>query len=298
MSTIQANRAGIYGQKGYNFNFLIGGFLVLFAVITFIPFYTVIMASISDPKLVRTGEILLAPRGFTSTAYFTILKDAKFARAFTTTVTRTLFGTFINLALQATIAYVLSRRYLPGRKTLMIFVLIPMLFNAGIIPNFLLVRDLKIINTLWALLLPNAISTWNVIVLKSFFENIPDSLEEAAKIDGANDILIFFKIVLPLSTAALATITLFCAVTHWNAFMDAVIYLPGGKIAVLQLFLRDLILQFSNIFLMGDSVIPDDLSSLSLRSAAVIVSTIPIIVVYPSIQKHFMKGIMLGAIKG
>ena len=298
MDSTNTKKINLYKQGEMNYGVLIGAFLLLFAAITFLPFYSVIMASISNPKLVRTGELLILPRGFTPTAYVTILKDAKFTRAFITTMTRTLLGTAINLVLQTSIAYVVSRRYLPGQKALMLFILIPMLFNAGIIPNFLLIRDLKLINTLWALLLPNAISTWNVIVLKSFFENIPDSLVESAKIDGANDIFIFMRIVLPLSKAALATITLFCAVTHWNAFMDVVIYQPSGNITVLQLFLRDLILQFSNIFLMGDAVIPDDLSSLSLRSAAVIVSTIPIIIVYPFIQKYFMKGIMIGAIKG
>ena len=288
----------LYKYKGFNFNILIGAYLIIFALITFIPFYTVIMASISDPRLVRTGELLLWPRGFSTTAYYTILNDSTFISAFTTTVIRAVLGTIIGLTLQTTIAYVVSRRYLPGHKVIMIFILIPLLFNAGIIPNFLLVRNIGLVNTIWALVIPNAISTWNVIVLKAFFENIPDSLEEAAKIDGANDFMIFIRIVLPLSKAALATITLFCAVFHWNSFMDAIIYLPSGHITVLQLFLRDLIIQFSNVFLMGDAVIPDDLSSLSLRSAAVVVSCIPIILVYPFIQKYFMKGIMIGAVKG
>jgi putative aldouronate transport system permease protein len=175
-----------------------------------------------------------------------------------------------------------------------------MLFNGGIIPTYLVVKGTGLVNTFWALIIPGSISTWNVILLRTFFENIPESLEEAAKIDGANDFYIFTRIILPLSKPVLATIGLFCAVKHWNSFMDAVIYLSSYKLQVLQVFLRDMVVQMEALNLLGDQVVISDfnVNSLSLRSAAIVTATIPIILIYPFIQKYFTKGMMVGAIKG
>ncbi len=286
--------------RGFNFNFVIGGVLICFAVLTFVPFYYVMMTSFSDPDLVREGVLLLTPKGFTWDAYQMIFSNSRFQGCFQVTVWRTILGTIFDLAAQCALAYALSRRYLPGRKFFMKFVIVAMLFNGGIIPTYLVVRATGLLDTIWALIIPGMISTWNVILLRTFFENIPDSLEESAKIDGANDIYIFTRIILPLSKPALATIGLFCAVKHWNSFMDAAIYLTSYKLQVLQVFLRDMVVQMEAMNLLGDQVVLSEfnVNSLSLRSAAIFAATLPIIVVYPFIQKHFTKGLMVGAIKG
>lgn len=279
-------------------NVVIGTILILFSILTFLPFYYVILTSISDPQLIREGQLLLWPRGFHLEAYRIILDNDRFLTSFVNTVTRTALGILINLSLQLTIAYALSKRYLPGRKFFMLYIIITMLFNGGIIPTYLIVRATGLIDTLWALIIPAAISTWNVILLRSFFENIPDSLEESAKIDGANDISIFYRIYLPLSTASIATIGLFIAVHHWNTYMDAVIYINSAHKQVLQIFLRDMVVQMEMASLLGDMGVLAETSSLSVRTASIFLVCAPIIAVYPFIQKYFVKGVMLGAVKG
>jgi putative aldouronate transport system permease protein len=294
MATITAN----FRKKFYNLS--IAGILITFGIITFIPFYYVAMTSFSDPDLIREGVLLLTPQRPTWDAYRMILSNIRFLNCFKVTVLRTIFGTILDLTLQCSLAYALSRRYLPGRKFFMKMLIFAMLFNGGIIPTYLVVKATGLVNTFWSLLIPNAISTWNVILMRTFFENIPDSLEEAAKIDGANDFYIFTRIILPLSKPILATIGLFCAVKHWNSFMDAVIYLSSYNFQVLQVFLRDMVVQMEALNLLGDQVQISqfNVNSLSLRSAAIFTATVPIIIVYPFIQKYFTKGLMVGAIKG
>jgi putative aldouronate transport system permease protein len=279
-------------------NSVIGAVLIVFSLITFLPFYYVMLASISDPLLIKEGELLLWPKGLDFTAYQIILENDRFISAFMNTINRTVLGLIINLALQLTFAYALSKKYLPGQKFFMIYIIITMLFNGGIIPTYLVVKGTGLIDTIWALIIPAAISTWNVILLKSFFENIPDSLEESARIDGANDMTIFWKIYLPLSTASIATIGLFIAVTHWNTYMDAVIYINTASKQVLQIFLRDMVVQLEMATLLGDMGAVSETSSLSVRTASIFLVALPIIVVYPFIQKYFVKGVMLGAVKG
>jgi putative aldouronate transport system permease protein len=291
---------GVIGMKAGGANtVLIYTVLILFGLVTFIPFYYVLVASLSNPDLISDGELMLLPRGFTLEAYKTLLLNDKFLSAFYVTLTRTTLGTFVNLILQCSFAYSLSKKYLPGRKFFMLFIIVTLVFNGGIIPTYLIVKATGLIDTIWALIIPGAISTWNIILLRSFFENVPESLEESARIDGANDIYILIKIILPLSMPAIATIALFSAVGHWNSFLDAVIYTNSPKLQVLQIFLRNMVVQLQNIMANGDSVaINKGVSSLTLRSAAIFASSLPIIMVYPFIQKHFMKGVMLGAVKG
>ena len=286
------------GGRIFNNNILIGLILIIFSIITFIPFYYAVMASFSEPKLVFEGQLILYPRGFTIAAYRRILMNARFMQSFRITILRTLVGTAVNLTIQASMAYSLSRRYLPGRKFFMVFIIFSMMFNPGIIPTYLIVNATKLTDTFWAMIIPCAISTWNIILLRNFFEAIPDSLEESAKIDGANDLRILISIVLPLSLPSLATIGLFAAVMHWNSFMDAVIYITKTELQVLQVFLRDMLIQLQSAYMFGDPLTLTDVSSLSLRTASVVVSTIPIIAVYPFIQRHFVHGIMVGAVKG
>lgn len=280
-------------------NFVIGTILVLFAIATFLPFYYVMMASISDPHSVREGQLLLWPKGFDLEAYKLILDNDRFISALVTTVTRTALGLTINLTLSLMLAYALSKRYLPGRRFFMIYIIITMLFNGGIIPTYLIVRATGLLDTIWALVIPSAISTFNVILLRSFFESIHESMEESAKIDGANDIYIFAKIYIPLSMASVVTIGLFIGVFHWNQFMDAVIYIHSPELQVLQIFLRDMIIQMEMASLLGDiGAMNQVTTSLSVRMSAVFLASVPIIVVYPFIQKYFVKGVMLGSVKG
>jgi putative aldouronate transport system permease protein len=279
-------------------NIWIGALLTVFAIMTFLPFYYVMLASVSDSNLIKEGELLLIPRGFNLKAYSLIVDNQQFLNSFLVTVTRTILGLGVNLLLQLTIAYALSKRYLPGRKLFMLYIIITMMFNGGIVPTFLIVKSVGLIDTIWALVIPTAISTWNVILLRTFFENVPDSLEESAKIDGANDIYIFAKIYLPLSLPAIMTIGLFVAVHHWNAFMDAVIYTNSADLKVLQLFLRDMVIQMEMAALMGDMTVMSEVSSLSIRTASIFLASLPIIAVYPFIQRFFIKGVMVGAIKG
>ena len=172
-----------------------------------------------------------------------------------------------------------------------------LLFNGGIIPTYLVVRYTGILNTIWALIIPDAISAWNVIILVSFFSSIPDSIVDSAKIDGANDIVIFNRLILPLSIPAVATITLFVAVQHWNALMDAVIYINKSTLKPLQIYLLDLVqrTQMNDLFATQSE---QDLPTLSIQTAAIFAGTLPILVVYPFIQRYFIKGVMIGAIKG
>ncbi|MEK3721349.1 carbohydrate ABC transporter permease [Paenibacillus sp. FSL H8-0034] len=277
---------------------VIGAVLVLFAIMTFFPFYYVILASVSNSDLITEGELLLIPRGFNLEAYSLILANNQFIQSFLVTITRTVLGLAVNLCLQLTIAYALSKTYLPGRKWFMIYIIITMMFNGGIVPSFLIVKATGLMDTIWALVIPTAISTWNVILLRTFFENVPDSLEESAKIDGANDFTIFLKIYLPLSLPSIMTIGLFIAVHHWNSFMDAVIYTSSSDLKVMQLFLRDMVIQNEMAALLGDMSAMSHVSSLSLRTAAIFLSALPILIVYPFIQRFFVKGVMVGAVKG
>lgn len=279
-------------------NAINGTLLILFALLTFLPFYYVVMASISEPHLIREGQLLLFPRGFDLTAYRVILENDRFLTSFVNTVTRTVLGLTVNLILQLTFAYALSKRYLPGRRFFMVYIIITMLFNGGIIPTYLIVRGTGLLDTIWALVIPVAMSTWNIILLRSFFENVPDSLEESAKIDGANDLIIFFRIYLPLSMASVTTIGLFIAVMHWNTYMDAVIYIRSAHLQVLQTYLRDMVVQMEMAAMLGDMGVINETTGLSVRTAAIFLTVLPIICVYPFVQKYFVKGVTLGAVKG
>lgn len=271
--------------------------LVVIVFICILPFYYVVVVSLSEPILVKEGQITLFPIGFSLKAYEVILKQNKFFNAFKVSVFRTCIGLVINLALQCTMAYALSKKYIRGRKFLMLFVVFTILFNAGIIPTYLVVKYTGLMNSLWALVIPDAISAWNVLILVSFFSNIPESIEESAKIDGANDILVFIKLVLPLSIPAVSTIGLFIAVRHWNSLMDGVIYINKTSLKPLQVYLMDIVMR-SERYDMSDNALEEALPSLSFQTAAIFSSTLPILLGYPFIQKYFSKGIMIGAIKG
>lgn len=277
---------------------LVNGFVLLaLALLCLLPFYYVVMISFSDPLLVREGMITLLPRGFSLRAYQLILRQQIFFNALKVSVQRTAIGGAINLVMQCMTAYALSCRYLRGRKAFTLMVIFTMLFNGGIIPTFLIVRYTGLLDTFWALVIPNAISTWNVIILISFFDSIPDSIHESARIDGANDITIFLRLVIPLSIPAIAVIALYIAVSHWNALMDAVLYINKSKLKPLQSYLMDLVMrnQMNDMYATPSE---QEVTSLSLQTAAIFASTVPILLVYPLVQRYFVSGLMIGAIKG
>jgi putative aldouronate transport system permease protein len=271
--------------------------VLLFALLCLLPFYYLITVSISDHRLVIPGDIILWPRGFSLDSYRVTLAQRQFFVSFRVSVLRTVFGTALSLVLTTSMAYAISRPYLRGRRFFILFVLFTMLFNGGIIPTYLVVRYTGLLNKLLALIIPNAISTFNLIVMISFFKAIPAEIEESAKLDGANDILIFLRLIIPVSIPVIATITVFVAVQNWNALMDGIIYVNRSELKPLQVYLSDIVMrgQMEDFFQdSADRAIP----TITLQAATIFASTLPILVVYPFFQRFFVTGVMLGAVKG
>jgi putative aldouronate transport system permease protein len=276
---------------------LIPAFLVFFAFLCLLPFYYVITVSLSNPSLVREGQMILFPREPSFKAYNMILRDAKFYNSFRVSIIRTTLGSALAILVQSMFGYSLSRTHLAGKKFFKGLIIFSILFNGGIIPTYLVVCYTGIFDTIWALIIPIAMSPWNTIILTSFFASLPSTLEESATLDGANDFTIFWKIAVPLSGAAIGTILLFISVGHWNALMDAIIYINNSKLRPLQGYLVDLVMR-SYTQDMFASASEQDIPTVSIQTAAIFASTFPILVVYPFVQKYFSKGVMLGAIKG
>lgn len=274
--------------------------VLLLAILVFIcilPFYYVAVVSISDPALVKEGRVTLLPQGFSLKSYEIVLAQNKFFNAFQVSLLRTVVGLAVSLTLQCTMAYALSRKYLRARKYFILFVVFTILFNAGMIPTYMVVRYTGIMNTFWSLIIPDAISAWNVLILVSFFATIPDAIEESAKMDGANDMQIFARLIVPLSMPAVSTIALFVAVHHWNSLMDGIMYINSTSLKPLQVYLMELVMR-SEINGMDANLGEQALPALSIQTAAIFSATLPILLVYPFVQKYFTRGIMLGAIKG
>ena len=286
-----------------DFTFDIAVYLLAAVVLLIIaiPLLFVLAASFSDPDLVLRGKVLLIPKGLTLKAYTMVFENEDIWRGFVNSCFYTAAGTAISLVLTIMAAYPLSRPPLVGRRYIMLFIIFTMYFSGGMIPTFLLIQDLGIYNTVWALLLPAAVSTYNLIVAKTFFENsIPSELYESAKLDGGTSLQILLKIVLPLSKAILAVLTLYYAVAIWNAYFDALIYLRNSDLHPLQIVLRNILLlgqteqMGTNDVGMAEKVKMAE----AIKYSAIIVSSIPMLVIYPFVQKHFVKGVMIGAVKG
>ena len=273
--------------------------LTLLAFVCLYPFLNVISYSLSGYNAVLSGRVTFYPIDFNVDAYKQILGKTQIWNAMRTTVTVTLIGTALSLILTIFAAYGLSRKDLPGRKFLTGMILFTMYFGGGMIPTFLVVKGTGLYDTLGALFIPQAVNVFNFIVMRTFFLNLPESLEEAARIDGASYMKVLIKIVLPLSLSIIATIGLFYAVGYWNTYFDALLYIQNPDKYTLQLRLRSLLfgeeLNNSNANLegMGTQVMTQ-----SLKMATVAVSTIPILIVYPFLQKYFVKGVMVGSLKG
>ena len=281
---------------------LLGGIVL---VLTLYPLIYVLSASFSDPVSVTTGKVTLLPVQPTLDGYATIFQYGPIWLGYRNTLFYTIVGTLINMAVTLPCAYALSRRDFVGRNVLSIFFAFTMFFSGGLIPTYLVVKQLKMLNTVWALLLPTAMSVWNMIIARTYFQNsIPAGLEEAATIDGCSNLKLFFQIILPLSQPIIAVLILYYAVGHWNEYFNALIYLNDQNIYPLQLILRNILL-LDQMFDMMDSD-PEARQEMmrllqmkeSMKFGIIVLSTLPVMVMYPFLQKFFVKGVMIGAIKG
>lgn len=272
--------------------------LAIIGLITFLPFIHVVAGSFTTSAEMAAKKFILIPTVYSLDAYQYIFSTGTIFRAMFVSVCVTVLGTVFSMLVTALFGYALSRRDLDGRRVMMFLVVFTMLFSGGLIPSFLVVRELGLIDSYASLVLPIAINAFNLIILKNFFQNIPEGLEESAKIDGCNDFGILFRIVLPLSLPAIATISLFYAVTYWNTYLNAIMYLNDNLKWPIQVLLRQIVILASGLdsdASLDSEVPPPDQA---VKMAVIVVATIPILAVYPFLQKHFAKGAMLGSIKG
>jgi putative aldouronate transport system permease protein len=273
--------------------------LSLIALGALFPFLYVVLLSLSGPADVAAGGLLVIPRQPTLEAYRMVLGDVGFRTGLVNTLLRTVFGTAATLLATALLAYPLSRARMPWRRQLIFYVLFTTLFSGGVVPRYLLVKELGLIDSRLALVLPVLMTAFSVFILKNFFQQIPIALEEAARLEGASDLHVLFRIFIPLSKPALATIALWTAVMHWNHWFDAMLFVTSDDKQVLQIFLQRLVVE-NNLKDIQYGVADLDASMFSgeaVKAAAVVVVVLPIALVYPALQRFFVKGIMLGGVK-
>ena len=273
------------------------GFMTLAAVF---PFYQVVLLSFADMASYAKHPLYLLPYCFDLTGYKTIFEDPMFFTSLGVTLFITLVGTSLNMFLSVMGAYVLSRKYLMGRKVILNLIIFTMLFNGGLIPTYLVIKNLKLVNTVWAMILPCGISTYYLIIMKNYFMSLPDSLLEAARLDGANEWSILTRVVLPISIPFMATFILFYAVERWNEWYLANLYINKAALYPLQTYLRNVLISMSNTlndiakqFMQGHAKV----NSTAVQMATIVVATVPILCVCPFVQRHFVKGVMVGGIK-
>lgn len=277
------------------FDAVVHAILTVVAVVGLYPFLHVLLVSITSPESFGMGGSgLVWPRKITLAAYREVLGSDAIRRALFVSVTRTMVGTAVNLTLTTLTAYPLSHRALPGRGVFLGLIVFTLLFSGGIIPTYLLVARLRLIDTIWALILPTAINPYYVIIMKNYFEGLPDELYEAASVEGASELQILTRVILPLSMPILATLGLFYAVYHWNEFFNAIIFINDRSKYPLQVLLREIVVQGNLQDVMGEQLIFGQ----NMKMAVIAITAIPILVIYPLVQRHFAKGITLGAIKG
>lgn len=281
------------------FYLAVGALMIFLALITLYPFLYVLFASLSDPATFMTAKgLLLYPLNFSLESYKAVLNNPNIFTGYANTLFIVIVGTSINVFCTSIGAYFLSRKGPIWRGPIMFLIVITMFIDGGLIPNYLLIQELGLYDTLWALIIPGSISTFNMIIMRTAFQGIPAGLEESMRIDGANEWGILFKLILPLSLPTMAVIGLFYAVSHWNSWFNANIYLRTKAKFPLQLILRDIVVnsQVEEMTVgaaMGDSYA----MSFTIKYATVIVATLPILIVYPFIQRYFVKGVMIGSLK-
>ncbi len=274
-------------------------FLVLIACAY--PLYFILIASVSNPMLISVGKVTIFPREFNLDGYARIFSYGRIWGGYANTFLYTILGTAINLVCTITGGYALSRKEMAGRRILLVLIAFTMFFSGGMIPSYMLVRGLNMIDTVWAMVIPNAVQVWNLMIARSFFEStIPDELLDAASIDGCGTLRFFGKIVLPLSPAIISVMILFYAISHWNAFFNAMLYLTKPERMPLQLVLRDILLANQATAMMDDieTLLERQKVAEILKYGVIVVASIPVLVLYPFVQKYFVTGIMVGAIKG
>lgn len=270
-------------------------------VVTLYPFLTIVARSLSDNAYIVAGEVNLVPRGFNLTAYRVVTSDPTFWISYRNTVFYTVVATLISVVLTTCYAYVLSKRHLRGRTALVGIAVFTMFFTGGLIPNYVLVTSLGLKNTVWAIALPNAINVFNLLVMKAFFEGLPVELEEAAAVDGLNTYGTLLRIVLPLSKAMVATMVLFYAVSFWNSWFAAFLYMDRQDLLPVTVYLRNLIAGATDATQTGGGLgSAGDVvqSAATIQSVTIVLTILPILAVYPFIQRYFVSGVMLGAVKG
>ncbi|MGG1553640.1 carbohydrate ABC transporter permease [Paenibacillus ferrarius] len=279
--------------KGINYTLLI-----LLAASCVVPFLYVISISLTPiSEVIKRDGLVIIPTNITWTAYKEITQGGRLLDAYQVTLFRVIVGTLLNLVFTVLTALPLSRRGLPGRSGILLFIVFTMLFSGGIIPSYLLVKQVGLLNSSWSLIIPGLINAFYLMIVKSFFEQLPEAIDEAARIDGAGEFSILYKIVLPLSVPIIATVGLFYAVWHWNSYFDALLYINDTAKQPVQLFLRQILL--ASVAISGDAAeAANSVNPISVQMASVVVTTLPILVVYPFIQKHFTRGVLLGSVKG
>lgn len=273
-------------------------FLIVVALICILPIFYVIISSLVSPDELLARKVVLFPRKIDFSAYKYLFSSATLLRSLGISVLITVVGTAINIVMTILAAYPLSKKRLRGKDAFIFLIVVTMLFNGGMIPSYMVVNGLHLTNTLWSLWLPGAISAYNMMLLKNFFQQLPAELEEATTIDGCNEFQTLILIILPLSIPSIATFSLFYAVGHWNSYFNAILYINNDKLWPIQVWLRQIVLLASGGF--SDSTTNDVTSTISqnIQYAVIVFATLPILLVYPFIQKYFTKGVMVGSIKG
>ncbi len=282
----------------YLFQILVNGFLITMLFVVLLPLWRVLLMSVWPLNYIdtRTFGLWLEPWKWSLEAYKQLLSHPSFIRATTNSLIITIGGTAINLLLTVPFAYAISNPDLPGRKFFITFIMIPFLFSAGLIPTYLVVQKFGLVDSYWAVILPGGINIYNTLVMKSFFEGIPHELKEAARLDGANEVQVLIRVVLPLSKPILLTIGLFYAVGHWNEFFSAILYLNDAKLQPLPVLLRNILLA-ANINEYVEYNAFSTASVQSIKAASVFLTMLPMVLIYPWIQRYFTKGTLLGGVK-
>ncbi|TQR43359.1 carbohydrate ABC transporter permease [Paenibacillus popilliae] len=277
-------------------------FFALVSWTTLFPFLNLIAKSLSSEEAVMSGSVSLFPVDIQFGTYLYVLRDSQFMNAFLVSVTITVAGTALGLFMTALAAYPLSKPRLRGRKIFILMYVFTMLFSGGLIPTYLLMHRLNLIDTLWVLFLPSMVSVFNMLIIKNYFESLPDELEESAKMDGASNLTILFRITVPLSLPVFATIALFFAVGFWNDYFASMIYINTAELKPLQLYLKELLAHSNITYQDGGHVTNIDAvmntTPQAIQAASILVATLPILLVYPFLQKYFVKGVLIGSVKG
>ncbi|MFI7639273.1 carbohydrate ABC transporter permease [Nonomuraea sp. NPDC049400] len=267
-------------------------------IVTLYPFVNIIARSFSEERYIVGGQVNLIPRGFNIETYKLVVSDPMFWTNYRNTVVYTVVATAIAMVLTTCYAYVLSKKHLKGRTFLVWVAVFTMIFSGGLIPQYVLVNGLGLTDSIWAIVLPNAISVFNLLVMKAFFEGLPQELEEAAAIDGLNTYGVLWRIVLPLSKAVIATMVLFYAVSFWNSWFTAFLYLNDSKLFPVTIYLRNLIAGATGAESAGATLSEASAAAANIQSVTIMLTVLPILAVYPFVQRYFVSGVMLGAVKG